>query len=232
MGVDLRQLVAGVLTLTMFVMLGNMIKTDHYFDFITEKLPGDVQGLFTLTKRSSGRGPWLEDGSELKPCWSNTSFDEIIDEYPRGFVITFSLTNGPEYPVSHIADAVIIARHLQGTLAEVNEVVDSVVERLRTLSRIKSDGQFIAVDLRVDLLEHKGCHESNSFYSALEIASDVFVPAAISGMFYTNVAGNRIASGKNQILVPADISSSSASDADFVSPCVLKKKHLAHSCFC
>lgn len=34
MGVDLRQVVAGILTLTMFVMLGNMIKRDH-FDSIT-----------------------------------------------------------------------------------------------------------------------------------------------------------------------------------------------------
>lgn len=39
---------------------------------------------------------------------------------------------------------------------EVREVVDSMVERLRTLSR-KSDGHFIAVDLRVDILEKKGC---------------------------------------------------------------------------
>lgn len=27
---DLRQVVAGILTLTMFVMLGNMIKRDHF----------------------------------------------------------------------------------------------------------------------------------------------------------------------------------------------------------
>ena len=30
MGVDLRQVVAGILTITMFVMLGNMIKRDHF----------------------------------------------------------------------------------------------------------------------------------------------------------------------------------------------------------
>ena len=30
MGVDLRQVVAGILTLTMFVMLGQMIKRDHF----------------------------------------------------------------------------------------------------------------------------------------------------------------------------------------------------------
>ena len=57
---------------------------------------------------------------------------------------------------------------------EVKEVVDSMVERLRTLSR-KSDGQFIAVDLRVEILENKNCHGSGSTrakscYNAQEIA--------------------------------------------------------------
>ncbi|XP_044495873.1 protein MANNAN SYNTHESIS-RELATED 2-like [Mangifera indica] len=417
MGVDLRQVVAGVLTLTMFVMLGNMIKRDH-FDSITEKLPGDMQdvamvaeqGLHTIAKM--GKGPWLEDGQELKPCWSKSNFDVLPKS--KGFV-TFSLTNGPEHHVSQIAEAVVVANVLQATLVvpdirgskpgderkfediynvekfieslhgvvrvvkelpdeisirdlavvkvpnrvteghvreniypifkakgnirmatffpsvnmrkatektntdsitclamfgslelqlEVNEVVDSMVERLRALSR-KSDGQFVAVDLRVDLLDNKGCHESGltrrkSCYNAHEIAiflqkigydrdttiyltqsrwdsslsvlkdtfpktytkesimpadkkdkfletedseyekvidfyicsqSDVFVPA-MSSLFYANVAGKRIASGKTQILVPAEISSSSASAADFISPYILKKNHLAHSCFC
>lgn len=61
--------------------------------------------------------------------------------------------------------------------------------------------------------------------------SDVFVPA-ISGLFYANVAGKRIVSGKNQILVPADIQGSSASVTDHFSPYVSKKNHLAYSCFC
>lgn len=30
MGIDPRQIVAGVLTVTMFLMLGNMIKRDHF----------------------------------------------------------------------------------------------------------------------------------------------------------------------------------------------------------
>ncbi|KAA8541544.1 hypothetical protein F0562_022696 [Nyssa sinensis] len=182
---------------------------------------------------------------------------------------------------------------------EVHEVVDSMVERLRTLSR-KSNGQFIAVDLRVEILEKKGCQGMKSCYSPQEIAlflrkigfnkdttiyltqsrwdssldalkeffpkiytkesimavekkekflnseasefekvidfyicsqSDVFVPA-ISGLFYANVAGNRIASGRTQILVPANIPGSSASAADFLSSYVSKKNHLAYSCFC
>ncbi|OMO76106.1 GDP-fucose protein O-fucosyltransferase [Corchorus capsularis] len=422
MGVDLRQVVAGILTITMFVMLGQMIKRDH-FDSLQDKLPGEAQdsqfdnanliendGLVTLSKRS--KGPWIEDSQELKPCWSKT-FDEI--EQSKGYV-TFSLTNGPEYHVSQIADAVVVARYLGANLVlpdirgskpgderkfediydvekfiisldgvvkvakelpsdisirnlaavkvpnrvsedhilenvepifkskgnirlatyfptvnmrktaqkssvdsvaclgmfgtlelqpQVNEVVESMIERLRTLSR-KSGGQFIAVDLMVEILENKNCHGSGSTgapkscYNAQEIAvflrkvgfdtdttiyltqsrwdnslsvlkdifpktytkesimpedkkgkflesedsefekvidfyicsqSDVFVPA-ISGLFYANVAGKRIASGKPQILVPADIPGTSAPITNYLSPYVAKNNHLAYSCFC
>lgn len=58
---------------------------------------------------------------------------------------------------------------------EMKEVVESMVERLRTLSR-KSDGQFIAVDLRVEMLEKKGCQGDDddeggkSCYNAQEVA--------------------------------------------------------------
>ncbi|KAF8400233.1 hypothetical protein HHK36_013530 [Tetracentron sinense] len=418
---DPRQIVAAFLTLTMFAMLANMIKRDH-FDSVEElKLPGALgvhfdtitvteQSLVTLPRVS--KGPWTEDGQELKPCWTKPVLKEA--EQSKGF-ITFSLTNGPEYHVSQIADAVVVARYLGATLVlpdirgskpgenrnfqeiydvekflnnlngvirvakdhpaelstgklavvrvpnrvneehiteniepifrengnlrvatyfpsvnmrkteqknnldsaaclamfgtlefqpEVHEVVDSMVERLRTLSR-KSDGQFIAVDLRVEILEKKGCQGSGSAgrktcYNAQEIGvflrkigfnrdttiyltqsrwhssldalrdifpktytkegivpadkkakfldsesfefekamdfyicsqSDVFVPA-ISGLFYANVAGKRIASGRTQILVPADIPGSSASASNFISPYVSKKNHLAYSCFC
>ncbi|XP_050289144.1 protein MANNAN SYNTHESIS-RELATED 1-like isoform X2 [Quercus robur] len=419
MGVDLRQVVAGILTITMFVMLGNMIKRDH-FDSV--ELPGaggnvnldgselEEQGLISHSKKSGGLS--MEDGHYLKPCWDKPNLDDV--ESTEGFV-TFSLTNGPEYHVSQIADAVVVARYLGATLVlpdirgtnpgdernfgdiydvenfvksldgvvkvakdqpseistrniavvkvpnrvtenyivehvepvykqkgnirlvtyfpsvnmrksvktsstssvaclamfgslqlqpEIQEVVDSMVERLRTLSR-KSDGQFIAVDLRVDMLEKKGCHENGdtgrkTCYSAQELAeflkktgfdkdtpvyltesrwqssldalkdlfpktytkesimpadkkatfldsegseyekvidfhvcsqSDVFVPA-ISGLFYSNVVGKRIAAGRIQTLVPANIRGSSASASDFITPYVTKKNHLAYSCFC
>ncbi|KAH7515400.1 hypothetical protein FEM48_Zijuj10G0022500 [Ziziphus jujuba var. spinosa] len=314
MGVDLRQVVAGILTLTMFVMLGNMIKRDH-FDSVAEKFPGDQsvldnaknlkQGLVTLAE--PGRGPWRADVEELKPCWSRALLDDVEDT--DGYVI-FSLTNGPEYYVSQIAEAVVVARYLGATLVlpdirgsnpgdervlslevyavdmvvitsykdmekeldcslwksscnsaetvvlpgwggqsgkkaacqfinkedyisehvepvykkkgnirlatyfpsvnmkkadkksnsnsvaclamfgnlelqyEIREVVDSMVQRLKTLSR-KSDGQFVAVDLRVDILQQKGCQgdgeaEAKSCYNAQE--SGVFV-SAISGLF-------------------------------------------------
>lgn len=403
MGVDPRQVLAGVLTITMFVMLGDMIKRDHF----DSQLPVDSDTSIHSTRKQTlvidGDGP------SLKPCLPIPLIEEADES--QGFV-TFSLTNGPEYHVSQIADAVVIARYLRANLVlpdirgsepgdkrnfeevydvehfvkslngvvkvtksqpskrnlavvkvpsrvseeyivdniepifrskgnirlatyfpsvnmkklkdnsnidaiaclgmfgtlelqpQVNGVVESMVERLRTLSR-KSNGQFIAVDLRVDILEKKSCQgnsasRSKSCFGPQEIAmflrklgfnkdttiyltqsrwdssldalkdlfprtytkesimpidkkarfldtenselekvidfhmcsqSDVFVPA-ISGLFYANVAGKRIASGKTQILVPADISGSSASLTDYISHYVSKRNHFAYSCFC
>ena len=415
MGVDLRQVVAGVLTLTMFVMLIHMIKRDH-FDAVHDKLPGteDVgfeSTNFDTTHVRKNIGIWKGDADELNPCWAKPSEDNAETE---GFV-TFSLTNGPEYHISQIADAVLVARSLGATLVipdirgsqpgdkrnfediydanvfmksmegvvrvlkdlpshvsthkiaavkvpnrvtedyiaqhvepiyrskgsvrlatyfpsinmkkageksdadsvaclamygslelqqETHDLVDSMVERLKTLSR-KSDGQFIAVDLRVEMLNKKGCQGSDSekeksCFNAQEVAvflrkigfekdttiyvtqsrwdesldslkdlfpktytkesiipadkkkryldsedselekvidfyisseSDVFVPA-ISGLFYANVAGKRIGSGKSQILVPANIPDSSASASSFLSHYVSKKNHFAYSCYC
>ena len=67
------------------------------------------------------------------------------------------------------------------------------------------------------------------FYISSE--SDVFIPA-ISGLFYANVAGKRIGSGKTQIFVPSHIPDSSSSAAKFLSPYVSKKNHFAYSCYC
>ncbi|CAN0880508.1 Protein MANNAN SYNTHESIS-RELATED 2 [Linum grandiflorum] len=421
MGVDLRQVVAGILTITMFVMLGDMLKRD-YVDTPQERFPSGGEG--RDVEFDSGRmmekfsmksnGPWMEESQELKPCWTKKSEygkDEIEDI--KGFV-TFSLTNGPEYHVSQISDAVTIARYLKATLvvpdirgdrpgderkfeeiydvrkfvnslegvvkvarelpesvsirdfevvrvpnrvteehiaeniepvfkrkgniriatyfpsvnmrktiqksgsdslaclamfdtlelkAEVNEVVDDMVARLKTLSR-KSEGRFVAVDLRVDMLEKKGCEGGSSAtkncYNGHEIAlflrkigfgqetvvyltqsrwdeslevlkdifpktytkesvmsaekkpkfleaedselekvidfylctrSDVFVPA-ISGLFYANVAGKRIAAGKTQILVPAEIPGTSSAVTSHFSPYISKRNHMAYTCFC
>lgn len=71
--------------------------------------------------------------------------------------------------------------------------------------------------------------EAIDFYICAE--SDVFVPA-ISGLFYANVAGKRIAAGKTQILVPAMIPGKSAQPDEFLSHYITKKNHLAYSCFC
>ncbi|CAL9102803.1 unnamed protein product [Musa textilis] len=187
---------------------------------------------------------------------------------------------------------------------EILQVSDTMIERLKILSR-NSGSQFIAVDLRVDVLEKKGCKEKGNgkkpCYAPVEIRdflkkvgfnsdrtiyltqtwwheslnplketfpktytkddlipaekkaqflqsggaeiqraldfqicskSDVFVPA-IAGLFYGNVAGKRIASGRTQILVPSQVPTfSPIASSDFISTYVSKKNHLAYSCFC
>ncbi|KAK7262035.1 hypothetical protein RIF29_28363 [Crotalaria pallida] len=293
MGVDLRQVVAGVLTVTMFVMLAHMIKRDHFDYSLQDKLPGgggtedssfdfDAAASHHHHHLTKTMALWQGKLDHLKPCWPKPSLDDV--DQTEGFV-TFALTNGPEYHISQIADAVIVARNLGATLVipdirgsqpgdkrnfediydvdvfmkslegvvrvvkdlpshvstrniaavkvpnrvtedyiaehvepkyrakgnirlatyfpsinmrkagkrgdtdsvaclamfgslelqpEMHELVDSMVERLRTLSR-KSDGHFIAVDLRVKMLDKKGCQGSDndgeiSCYDARDIA--------------------------------------------------------------
>ncbi|KHN24633.1 hypothetical protein glysoja_032277 [Glycine soja] len=187
---------------------------------------------------------------------------------------------------------------------EMHEVVDSMVQKLQSWSQ-NSNGQFIAVDLRTEMVA-KECHkkdvsgrklcyqpheigeflkkigfspettvvyvtqskwnsdldalkdifpktytketvmaedkkgkslssQSSEFEKVIDFyicsQSEVFVPS-IPGLFYANVAGMRIVSGKNQILVPAEISSPSASASDYISPYVSQKNHFAYACFC
>ncbi|KAK4269574.1 hypothetical protein QN277_022713 [Acacia crassicarpa] len=284
MGADLKQVVAAVLTLAMFVMLANMIKRDH-FD-AEEALPGTENANFVRAKLDSylknRAAPWKGDADKLKPCWLKPFEDDV--EQTKGFVI-FSLTNGPEYHISQIADAVVVARYLGAKLVlpdirgtqpgdkrnfeeiydvdafmksmdgvvrvvkdlpdyissrniaavkvpnrvtedyiaarvqpiyrskgnirlatnfpsinmrkggkkgnsdsvaclamfgslelrpQIRELIKSTVESLRTLSQ-KSDGRFVAVDLRVDMLDGKGCEGSNdkqekNCFNAQEIA--------------------------------------------------------------
>lgn len=52
---------------------------------------------------------------------------------------------------------------------EFREVVDAMVERLRTLTR-KADGQFLAIDLRVDMLEKMNCRGTKSCFDAQEVS--------------------------------------------------------------
>lgn len=87
------------------------------------------------------------------------------------------------------------------------------------------------VDKKGKFLDGSEFEKVIDFYVCSE--SDVFVPA-ISGLFYANVAGRRIANGKTQILAPAVIEEETvaASASDYLSPYVMKKNHFAYSCYC
>ena len=78
-------------------------------------------------------------------------------------------------------------------------------------------------------------YETSEFEKTIDFyicsQSDVLVPS-IPDLFYTNVAGMRIASGKKKIFVPDEKARPSASFSDYISPYVSKKSHFAYSCFC
>ncbi|KAG8057265.1 hypothetical protein GUJ93_ZPchr0002g24623 [Zizania palustris] len=122
MAVDPRQVVAGFLTLSMFVMLGNMIKHDHFTppaqELSLETTGGELNEMKVaddteMTEvNSAGVELQKETGEKIKPCWSKPSPN---GQESNGFV-TFSLTMGPEYHISQITDAVVIARYLRATL--------------------------------------------------------------------------------------------------------------------
>ncbi|XP_054821191.1 protein MANNAN SYNTHESIS-RELATED-like isoform X2 [Prosopis cineraria] len=117
---ELRQALAGLLTLSMFIMLGNMVKKDHfdpYFSVDVEATPS-TSGTVTVTGQSLATVSHLsketskQTADSLKPCWNPPM---LKSEQSKGF-ITFSLTNGPEYHLSQIADAVVVARYVGATL--------------------------------------------------------------------------------------------------------------------
>nr|K7R4D4.1 RecName: Full=Protein MANNAN SYNTHESIS-RELATED; Short=TfMSR; AltName: Full=O-fucosyltransferase; Short=O-FucT; AltName: Full=O-fucosyltransferase family protein; AltName: Full=TfDUF246 [Trigonella foenum-graecum]AFV79649.1 mannan synthesis-related protein [Trigonella foenum-graecum] len=409
---EIRQAFAGLLTLSMFIMLGNMIKKDH-FDYpaeeveiqTTEVSQHDLATVSHISQKSK------QNDKALKPCWNPPTLKEV--EQSKGFII-FSLTNGPEYHIAQVADAVVVAKYLGATLVlpdiknsksgnsmnlgdiydvenvlnklnglvkvtktlpphvstrntpivrvpnkvsqdyimkklkpiyqakgiikiesyfpskntisrnnnslesllcqtmfggtlelkkEIQEEAESIVQKLETWSQ-ESNGPFVAVDLRIEGLKNecngkdgkgrKQCYqgheigeflkrigfgqetviyvtqtkwspdlnslrymfpktytkenimsstkkekfinsESIEFEKAIDFyicsESDVFVPS-ILGPFYENVAGMRIVSGKNEIIVPSEVVSPSASASEHMSPYVTKKNHLAYKCFC
>jgi hypothetical protein len=66
----------------------------------------------------------------------------------------------------------------------------------------------------------------------LEICSqsDMFIPA-VAGLFYEHVTGKRIASGRTQIIVSSQ-SSTSTHASDLTSTYISNKNHLAYTCYC
>ncbi|KAJ1290258.1 hypothetical protein BS78_02G229400 [Paspalum vaginatum] len=121
MAVDPRQVVAGFLTLSMFVMLGNMIRHDHFSP--APELGLEATGVESNTMKledsadmtnvnAAGLESLMDADEEVKPCWTKPS----PKTQPSNGFVTFSLTMGPEYHISQITDAVVVARYLGATL--------------------------------------------------------------------------------------------------------------------
>lgn len=125
MGIDVRQVGGAILTLSMFAMLGNMIRNDHFSDTTTtlevnysngstpseDAVYATSKGLLSKEKEPSNL--WRTSEPALNPCWD----DKITKSTERsvGFV-QFRLSNGPHYHVAQVADAIVVAKYLGATL--------------------------------------------------------------------------------------------------------------------
>ncbi|XP_019154517.1 PREDICTED: uncharacterized protein LOC109151062 [Ipomoea nil] len=121
---DLKHILSGFLTASMLLMLCNMIKTDHIDPLL---------GNFSIqpitpnngTKSSSGKrfltssDPWgLNKTKEvLNPCWRKSTNSKPQES--RGLIFV-TLAQDPEYYVSQIATAVVVAKYLGATLVIPN----------------------------------------------------------------------------------------------------------------
>lgn len=136
-------MLAGFLTLSMFVMLGNMIKHDHFTS--VSELAVEATGVeFNAMKiadnteiTKAGVELQTEATEEIKPCWTKPS---PKDDQSNGFV-TLSLTIGPEYHTSQIADAVVIARYLGATLV-LPEIRGNELGKSRKFQEMYDVGKF------------------------------------------------------------------------------------------
>ncbi|XP_071685922.1 protein MANNAN SYNTHESIS-RELATED 1-like [Rutidosis leptorrhynchoides] len=128
---DIRQVMGAVLTFSMFMMLGNMIKRDHFDGDVLLDVPvkSNVElDAMIMTRHSlyQVNDESKNNGQRLKLCWSNSVMAKVR-ENTEGFV-TFSLTNGPEYHISQVAKAVQVAKHLGATLV-LPEIIGSKGEK-------------------------------------------------------------------------------------------------------
>ncbi|MED6207941.1 hypothetical protein PIB30_040284 [Stylosanthes scabra] len=228
---------------------------------------------------------------KVLPIYKSKRMLKIESYFPSSSSVTTTIRGNKNNSMDSFACHAMLTLKLR---SEIQEVVDSVVQC----------SQFVAVDLRAELLRKK-CPKrdyagKSVFYQAKEIAeflkkigfgektivyvtqtkwspnldafrhifpktwtqesliskrgkgklldcknaelkkvidfyvcseSDIYVPSILD-LFYTNVAGMRIASGKNQILVPDKRESPLASASDYMSPDISHKSHFVYSCFC
>ncbi|XP_004243033.2 protein MANNAN SYNTHESIS-RELATED 1-like [Solanum lycopersicum] len=114
---DVRQVVAGLLTGSMLIMLCNMVKRDHFDPIYVENLSVQYDlvkvSKQSLVKLSDKGGIWRENFA-LKPCWRKP-LSTTNEEQGKGYIF-FNLTDNPEDHITQIANAVVVAKYVGATL--------------------------------------------------------------------------------------------------------------------
>ncbi|KAK1417098.1 hypothetical protein QVD17_26220 [Tagetes erecta] len=117
---DIREVMGAILTLSMFLMLGNMIKKDHFdgdvlYDVPATTVASDIDVLqATRHKLTQLSDVSTNYGQQSKLCFNASLLPKVTGPSKR--FVTFSLTDGPEYHVSQVANAVLVSEQLGATL--------------------------------------------------------------------------------------------------------------------
>ncbi|OWM89059.1 protein MANNAN SYNTHESIS-RELATED 2-like [Punica granatum] len=148
--VDLRQVLGAILTLSMFAMLANMIKQDH-FNYFEVKYPPVIATMESNTlriteqirpvinfPRANNNGILVDNRKVLKSCWKFSSSEKR--HQPKGYIM-FSLTNGPTYHMAQVANAVVVAKYLGATLV-LPDFRGKKLEERRNFTEIYDDQRF------------------------------------------------------------------------------------------
>ncbi|KAL8126328.1 protein MANNAN SYNTHESIS-RELATED 2-like [Apium graveolens] len=144
---DIRQLMAGVLTFSMFVMLMNMVKTDYFDASLTESTVGDVyEQRFPIEHLIQSYWPSNRSTHALKPCWIRPPHRKLDQEKRdlgnlRGYII-FSLTGGHEHHLSQVSNAIVVAKRL-GAILVIPDVIEERSGDRRKFGEIYDIHKFI-----------------------------------------------------------------------------------------
>eukprot|EP00250_Pteridium_aquilinum_P000836 c11008_g2_i1 orf=674-1672(+) len=150
---DVRQAVAGALTLAMFVALLEMTISgtigpstppqEISLSVISEEIvedPGDKTVAAISVREETPRKLWGLPGPVLQPCWRK----HIASKQGRtqGYVLV-KLSNGPLYHPLQVADAVIVARSL-GAILVMPKIKEAATDTNGGFSKIYDVNNFIA----------------------------------------------------------------------------------------
>ncbi|XP_076908871.1 protein MANNAN SYNTHESIS-RELATED 1-like [Bidens hawaiensis] len=175
---DIREIMGGILTLSMFLMLGNMIKRDHFDGDVLMNVPATAYvepDAMSIIKHNVDRDAQIIE-EPIKLCKVTSvvlvmNYD-LVTRFvisagrvlSKGFV-TFSLTDGPEYHISQVANAVLVAKHLGATLV-LPDIIGSKGEK-RGFEEIYDAERFISSMSGVVQVERR--KYSNAFKKVVSV---------------------------------------------------------------
>ncbi|KAL2553914.1 O-fucosyltransferase family protein [Forsythia ovata] len=190
MAVDLRQVMAAILTFSMFIMLGNMVKRDHIDPLLESVQSSQSIDQYNASKAKGviltevSYGPWKDQNEVRRPCWEIPSFKgKQSSRY-----VYFFLSNGPEYHASQIANAVVVARHLGATLM-LPDIRGTKLGEKRDFGEIYDVKKFVAsLNGVVQVAEVKPAEVSSMKFTAVRVpdrVSEDFITSKIEPIFRT-----------------------------------------------